>query len=199
MEEIKAAQTEQRAEAGNETVGKSGKINFCGRCGSQMQEGQKFCKKCGQPAGTVPAGNMVNTVSQFNQNAAAKKSKKKLWIVITSIVLAVGILGTVGYNRYISVLNTQKTILQEKLIPPLWHRHNYEFDCGEHLKFSENEIEHTIFYNNIGTQRYHTSYKVINGDTIMVNSKKIKVRFGDATVLFSPSFTDDESVSFWYD
>lgn len=32
----------------------------------------------------------------------------------------------------------------------------------------------------------------------MVNSKKIKVKLGDGTVLFSPSLTDDESVSFWY-
>ncbi len=196
MEEIKAAQTEQRAETGKETVGGNGKSNFCGRCGFQMQEGQKFCKKCGQPAGTVPAGNVPKAVNQFNQATAAKKSKKKLWIVITSIVLAVGILGTVGY---ISVLNTQKTILQEKLMSTLWRHYNYEIDCTEHLEFSENEIENTIFYNYIGTQRHHTSYKVINGDTIMVNSKKIKVRFGDGSVLFSPSFTDDELSSLWYD
>lgn len=78
-----------------------------------MQKGQKFCKNCGQPAGTVPAGNVLSPVNQFNQIPAAKKSKKKLWIVIIAIVLAVGILGTAGY---ISVLNTQKTILQEKLI-----------------------------------------------------------------------------------
>lgn len=179
----------------NGAVGKSGKSNFCGRCGSKMQEGQKFCKKCGQPVGTVPTGNVLKAVNQFNQNTAAKKSKKKLWIVITSIVLAVGILGTVGY---IGISSIQKKTLQEKLMSTTWSTTN-KINCEEDLEFSENEIKHTVYYNYIGTQRHHTSYKVINGDTIMVNSKKIKVRFGDGTVLFSPSFTDYESSSLWYD
>lgn len=64
----------------NGAVGGSGKSNFCGRCGSQMQKGQKFCKNCGQPAGTVPAGNVLSPVNQFNKIPAAKKSKKKLWL-----------------------------------------------------------------------------------------------------------------------
>lgn len=160
-----------------------------------MQEGQKFCKKCGQPAGIVPAVNVPNAVNQFNQATAAKKSKKKLWIAITSIVLAVGILGTAGY---MGILSIQKKMLQKKLMSTVWWRTNI-INCKEDLEFSENEIENTIYYKHIGTQRHHTSYKVINGDTIMVNSKKIKVKFGDSFVMFSSSFTDDESSSLWYD
>lgn len=179
----------------NGAVGGSRKSNFCGRCGSKMQDGQKFCKNCGQPAGIVPAVNVPNAVNQFNQATAAKKSKKKLWIAITSIVLAVGILGTAGY---MGILSIQKKMLQKKLMSTVWWRTNI-INCKEDLEFSENEIENTIYYKHIGTQRHHTSYKVINGDTIMVNSKKIKVKFGDGFVMFSSSFTDDESSSLWYD
>lgn len=59
---------------------------FCANCGNKLEDNEKFCNKCGEPAG----GNTVIDENINNGKQKKKKGKKLLYIIIAVIVLFAG-------------------------------------------------------------------------------------------------------------
>ena len=63
---------------------------FCSKCGAQIEDGTKFCPKCGQPAetatapesATAPASEPVSAPAPAPAPAAAPKKPKNLGLII---------------------------------------------------------------------------------------------------------------------
>lgn len=57
---------------------------FCGKCGNQLNEGAKFCPKCGQP--TVDAGEVQNTETNNSYSDEPEDEQIKTWQKIVAVL-----------------------------------------------------------------------------------------------------------------
>lgn len=67
------------------------KKNVCGKCGAELQEGQKFCPKCGQKVGFVVDAGVNSAISQFNAGVNKTNNKKKKTPIIIGVVAVAAI------------------------------------------------------------------------------------------------------------
>ncbi len=76
---------------------------FCGKCGAQINQGQKFCAKCGEPCrfSNQPAVPTAETPKSPKKNVV-------ILCVIVSLILAIGISGVAYYFLKCSKNITQK-------------------------------------------------------------------------------------------
>ena len=83
---------------------------YCGNCGYKLDNGVKFCPKCGMPVEDQVSQNQVNVFeTKEEDNLLEKKAKntphrssRKIWktaAVVVAVVLAAG----VGYKIRISL------------------------------------------------------------------------------------------------
>ena len=59
---------------------------FCARCGTQMQEGARYCSQCGQPQ-TLDATTDKELQNLQLENARMENSSRKGWSVAGGFVL----------------------------------------------------------------------------------------------------------------
>lgn len=78
-------------------------IKRCTQCGQELAEDQIFCTYCGQRCDLQVAGEVPDSIAQFNQTvmeqSKAKSKKTKLLVILFSIigVLVIGIVGGIFY------------------------------------------------------------------------------------------------------
>lgn len=66
---------------------------FCGKCGSEIPADAVFCENCGAPVGEVSAS--AESIKQ-----TVKRPKKKVILVLVSIIILVFVLGIAGFTYY---------------------------------------------------------------------------------------------------
>lgn len=94
---------------------------FCGKCGNEMKEGEKFCGKCGAPVSTKEKGNVTQKILHNTKEVISEvvtnrenikrriKNNKKIVIIIVAIFLVI----VVGHNKQ-NNHNDNKTISTSK-------------------------------------------------------------------------------------
>lgn len=114
---------------------------FCGKCGNEISENQKFCPKCGTAVLNNNIENIDNTVVVDKPNKNAKKSRKTM-VAVLCFVVAITIAATViaflhnkgNENSHDEVNNTtyysEKTTIQS--IKCLDYYENSLSWCGEY-------------------------------------------------------------------
>lgn len=85
---------------------------YCGKCGQELEEGSRFCTRCGNLVDNMAKGNGLSERGQNesyqNQNIVAKNEKnsgkKKRWVHLIAILfLVIGIIGGIyGIHSYFS-------------------------------------------------------------------------------------------------
>ena len=92
---------------------------FCSKCGSQIEEGMKFCASCGTPTEIENeiSENVVpdNAVPQAIPAQVGEKKKAPKAVIIIALVLALGALvaGVIGIITYFSPEARYERIMEE--------------------------------------------------------------------------------------
>ena len=76
--------------------------NYCGNCGSKIEEGEKFCKRCGKEVGT---NNYKETDTNTNTNTNTEQKSKLIAGLLGIFLGGLGI-----HNFYLG--NTNRGITQ---------------------------------------------------------------------------------------
>lgn len=120
---------------------------FCGKCGSQIPEGAKFCAKCGTPTTSSPEQPNSQSYSQnYNVNYNAQpdvrndipepekkpKKKKKASKRIASLIAILVAVAFIFSGIYIFVIRADDWYYRSKVIC-------YNIEDGEAEKYSETE------------------------------------------------------------
>lgn len=120
---------------------------FCGKCGSQIPEGAKFCAKCGTPTTSSPVNSNAQSYSQnYNVNYNAQpdvrndipepekkpKKKKKASKRIASLIAILVAVAFIFSGIYIFVIRADDWYYMSKEI-------YYHVEYGEAEKYSETE------------------------------------------------------------
>ena len=83
---------------------------FCGKCGTQLSDGAKFCPKCGQP--TSEAGDVQNYVVNNSHAEESHEEQIKTWQKIVSVLVwPAGVILIIG-----SLIKKQSAVAKSALL-----------------------------------------------------------------------------------
>lgn len=182
---------------------------FCKNCGNQIDEGSKFCDKCGQ---SVESPNNI-----YNSPPTKNKQKKKLSIpmIILIIIIILGILGAISSNHTptnsdnnsSSSIETSKNekkyiSLNEAISGKDWDITIKDIYFGQKIE----PPEKPMFYNYYQVKDTNNTYLCIvidaknksNLDLSASNVATLKVKYKDSYTYTSFSAIPDNSLGFTY-
>lgn len=108
---------------------------FCTKCGSPIEENQKFCAHCGQKVGVNLDSNVSLSIAEFNENLGKKKKGKKLKIGLGIGIPCIIIVISFILFHILTTLNGTYTCISSQV------ESSYTFEKGKYRYKSESKRE----------------------------------------------------------
>lgn len=191
----------------------SGEINsntsrcFCSNCGNEIEQGGRFCAKCGTPVYNpgVETATMVNTVNEVvkEKKVSKKSGKKKVWIpilIVACLVLIVGFVSTffinfdldgtyyvIKYNGdedgneivkcYVNKVDADEDDIKNKVRFGFFEYALDEIYTGDKVEKLKIKTNARIYVNSPDIKEINTPYSWVEIETDADQLKEIKCRF----------------------
>ena len=158
---------------------------FCSKCGNKLKDGSIFCGKCG------------HSINSKNKKIDISFLKNSLFIVVSSIVVALIVIWVIIFN--VGKSNLSKQLLKDWIRVETGDNGSlYELE----LDFSKDKIEYNFISSVYWLNNTLTTfeYKVISPSKIKIKDTTHIIKFNkDKTIMtITPAITSIASSEEWY-